>query len=199
MTTFYLIRHGNTDFVGKVLAGRMPGIHLNAEGHEQAAQLAGRFRKIPVDAIFSSPLERARETAGPMSSALGIQVDISNEITEVEYGEWTGRAVSDLLASSLWQQYNSFRTGMHIPGGEGVLQLQSRVVGWLQAMREQRPAGRIAVVSHADPIKAALIYYLGLHLDMFHKFEISPASVSVLQLDESWSCVLTLNNLGDSL
>ncbi len=194
MTTFYLIRHGSTDFIGKVLVGRMPGIHLNAEGRNQAARLAERFSGIPISRIFSSPIERALETAEPLSRELGIAVRIAEEISEVEYGEWTGRAVSDLVDDPAWQRYSSFRTGAHVPGGESVLELQNRLAGWMETTRRAHPEERIAVVSHADPIRAALAHYIGLHLDMFHRVEISPASVSVVQVTDAGSSVLTLNN-----
>lgn len=194
MTTFYLIRHGSTDFIGKVLVGRMPGIHLNTEGRIQASRLAERFRGIPISRIYSSPIERARETAEPLSRELGIAVEIAEEVSEVEYGEWTGRPISDLLNDPAWQHYNSFRTGAHVPGGESVLELQNRLAGWLESTRRAHTDERIAVVSHGDPIKAALAHYMGLHLDMFPRFEISPASVSVVQVNDAGACVLALNN-----
>ena len=194
MTTFYLIRHANTDFIGKVLCGRMPGVHLNAEGRAQAERLAERFRGIPIDSLCSSPLERALETAEPLAKAFGLTVRTADEISEVEYGEWTGRAIADLLNGSAWHSYNTFRTAAHIPGGETVLQLQNRVVGWLESIRREQSGERVAVVSHADPIKAAVTHYAGLHLDMFYRFEISPASVTVVQVTDAGSLVLTLNN-----
>lgn len=194
MTTFYLIRHGNTDFIGRVLVGRMPGIHLNAEGRIQAARLAERFRGIPISRIYCSPIERARETAAPLSRELGIAVEIAEEVSEVEYGEWTGRPMSDLINDPTWQHYNTFRTGACVPGGESVIELQNRMAGWMDSIRRAHRDERIAVVSHGDPIKAALAHYIGLHLDMFPRFEISPASVSVVQVNEAGACVLTLNN-----
>ena len=137
MTTFYLIRHANTDFIGKVLCGRMPGFHLNAEGREQAERLAERFRGIRIDSLYSSPLERALETAEPLAKATGLAVRVTDEISEVEYGEWTGRAIADLLNGSVWRGYNTVRTAAQIPGGETVLQLQNRVVGWMERIRRE--------------------------------------------------------------
>jgi probable phosphoglycerate mutase len=197
MTTFYLIRHANTDFIGKVLCGRMSGFHLNAEGREQAERLAERFRGIGIDSLYSSPLERALETAEPLAKAAGLTVRTTEEVSEVEYGEWTGRAIADLRSGSVWGSYNTFRTAAQIPGGESVLQLQNRIAGWMERIRREQSGERVAVVSHADPIKAAVTHYAGMHLDMFCRFEISPASVTVIQVRDAGPSVLALNSTAE--
>src|SRR3954464_7421014 len=108
MATFYLIRHGATDYAGITVTGRMPGIHLNERGRRQAEELPHRFRGVPISRIYSSPMERTQETAAPLARILGLPVDIAGELTEIDYGEWTGRAIADLRNDERWRLFNSF-------------------------------------------------------------------------------------------
>jgi probable phosphoglycerate mutase len=195
MTTFYLVRHAHTDWLGKALSGWLPGVHLSEEGRAQAAKLADRFRGMPIAALYSSPLERALETAAPLAQVLGLPVKTADEIGEIDYGEWTGRSLAELRQDPVWEHYNTFRTGTHVPGGETILELQHRMVVWLENLRKEMPTERVAVVSHGDPIKTVVTHYAGLHLDMFHRIEISPASVTAIRVDAGGACMLTLNNL----
>lgn len=195
MTFFYFIRHGSTDTLGKVLTGRSTGIHLNSEGLEQARRLGERFKTMPVNFLYSSPLERTMETAAPIAAALGLEIQPAEDVIEVDYGEWTGRVFeTDLKGKPDWIQYNSFRTGARIPGGEHVLRIQDRMVQWTERTRRQHPGKHIAVVSHGDPIKTVVVHYAGLHLDMFHRIDIGPASVTVIRIDDHAPLVMTVNN-----
>ena len=193
MSTFYLIRHGATDAVGHVLTGRIRGIHLNERGRRQAGELPRRFTNVPISAIYASPMERTQETAAPLAASLGLPVQLAEEITEVDYGEWTGRAVQDLLQDAGWQRFNSFRSSTPIPGGESALQIQARVIGFLTAVHRASPQEHIAIVSHGDPIKTAVLHYLGLHLDMFFRFAIDPASVTVVRVTSDDACAVAIN------
>ena len=195
MCTLYLIRHGATDSAGHVLTGRAPGIHLSERGSKQAAQLPHRFANVPIAAIYATPLERTQETAAPLAQELGLSVEISEDLTEVDYGEWMGRAVKDLLQDALWNRFNAFRSSTGIPGGESMLQIQTRVVGCLNRIRDSFPDQHIAIVSHGDPIKAAVSHYIGLHLDMFFRFQISPASVTIVRVSSTDAAVIALNIL----
>jgi probable phosphoglycerate mutase len=193
MTTFLLIRHGDNDYLVHTLVGWMPGIHLNARGRGQAEWLAERLLPTGVRAIYSSPLERAVETAEPLARRLGIETRILEELGEVRLGEWTGRSFEELRSDPRWRRFNSFRTGGRIPGGETMLEIQQRMAAALELMRNEHPDGTVAVVSHGDPIRAILCHYLGVPLDLIHRLEAAPASVSVVKLGDEWAQVLRIN------
>ena len=195
-TTFLLIRHAAHGLLGRKMAGCMSGVCLNEAGQAQATQLAERLACIPLDAIYSSPLERAQETAAPLAARLDLPVQTCSEIVEINYGEWTGLTFEELKDCPEWLPYNQFRSGSRIPGGEMMLEAQARTVTQMQKLCLQHPNQRIALVSHADIIKGALAYYLGMPLDLFLRLEISPASVSILTLNEYGPKVLCVNNTG---
>ena len=180
-TNLLLIRHGLTDYV---TAHRMPGwragIHLNDEGRAQAAALARRLADVELAAVYSSPLERARETAGPLAEARGLSVDIRRDLGDLHPGDWTGRLLEELEKEDLWPIIQSYPSGARLPGGESFQGCQARMVAELEAIRNAHPGQTVAVVSHADPIKMAVAYYLGMALDLFQRLSISPASVTAL-------------------
>jgi broad specificity phosphatase PhoE len=192
-TTLYLIRHGTNDFVGKTLVGRMPGVHLNEAGWEQANVLADRLQNEPIHQIFSSPLERCRETAAPIAAARQLEVQVLDALTEVEFGTWTGLDFASLEGVELWKQWNAFRTGVRIPNGETILEVQGRMLGAIDALRRSFAGQGIAIVSHGDPLRAAICFWLGMPLDFIQRVEISPASVSVVEIDDWGLKVRCLN------
>lgn len=196
MTTFLLIRHATTDAVGKSLAGRKPGVRLNAKGRTQAEVLAARLTEAPIASIYSSPLERARETAEPLARQLNLEVQICNGLNEIHFGEWTGRKLEELAPVPEWQRFNCFRSGTRIPGGELMLEAQARVITELERLREKHPGEVIAVITHGDLIKAAIAHYAGVHLDLFQRIEIDPASVSIVVLSDYGPRILRLNDTG---
>ena len=196
MTTFYLVRHGDTGVHNKI-TGRTPGVHLNDRGHEQARIMAERFSNIPIVALYSSPMDRTKDTAQHIVRRLNLPVEAVEAVSEVDFGDWTGMTFDDLDKDPRWHRFNSFRSGTRIPGGESMIEVQQRFVGWMDTVRRRHIAERIVVVSHGDPIKAAVTYYTGLHLDMFDRFDISLTSVSVITLDDDQARVLTINNVGD--
>lgn len=197
MTGFLLIRHGMTDLVDRAVAGWAPGVHLNDKGRAQAARLAERLAGAPIKAIYSSPLERARETAEPVSRKLGLDVQVVEELGEVVFGEWTGRELSELNNDPLWRRFNSLRSLMRAPGGETQLETQARMIAALERLRERHPRQTIAVVSHGDVIKAAIAHYAGIPLDLFHRIEISVASVSVIAVGDHGPHIICVNNTGE--
>jgi probable phosphoglycerate mutase len=196
MTTVLLIRHANNDLVGKTIASWMPGVHLNEEGRVQANRLAGRLENVSLRAIYCSPLERALETAQPVARKLDLPVQIREELGEVRFGDWTGCTIADLDRTPLWQRFNAYRSGTRAPNGELMLESQVRIVNAMEAMRAAHPGECIAVVSHGDVIRAALVYYLGMAMDNFHRIEISPASITTLELNDWGVRVLALNDTG---
>lgn len=180
-----LVRHGMCAHVGgRVLTGRAPDIHLDDEGRAQAARLADALARRAPDAIYSSPLERARETAEPLASRLGLEIRVSDGLTELDYGEWTGADYTTLEGDAHWRRHNEFRSGSGTPGGESHMDVQARMVRELLRLRDEHPKSTIVVVSHAAPILAAVGYFLGIPLDLLHRLEIEPATVSEIELEE---------------
>lgn len=183
MSTFYLIRHGANDYIGKALAGRQP-IELNKEGLDQVEKLAAALKDKGITRLYSSPIRRAVQTAEPLGKVLGLKMELADEFAEVDCGDWTDKKMEELESMKHWQLFNSYRSGTRASGGELAVEMQARMVCKAEALRCAYPNDTFAVTSHADPIKGLLAYYLGVPLDLFHRIEISPASYSVLRLEE---------------
>lgn len=181
-TTVFLIRHAAHDRVGDTLCGRMPGVVLGEAGRSQAEALARWMAQEGADMLYASPLERARQTGEAIARRLGIGMEISEALMEIDCGAWTGRSFGDLEADPRWTEWNEARATARIPGGESMMQVQARAVAELVRLRDKHPGARIALVSHADVIKAVLAAFLGLPLDQHMRFEIAPASCSTLVL-----------------
>jgi probable phosphoglycerate mutase len=194
MTTFYLIRHGLTDWVDHKLAGWLPDIRLSSSGRDQAQRLADRLQHMQFDAIVSSPLERAIETAAPLAASVHAPLEISEAVGEIHMGDWTGRALDDLQGDPAWQRFNLFRGGTPAPGGELMLETQVRMVNELLRWRSRHPEGTVAVVSHGDPLRAVVGFFLGAPVDLFLRLEISPASITVLRLEDWGATVACVND-----
>jgi len=197
MTTFLLIRHATTNSVGKRLSGRTAGVSLNPEGQEQAQKLAQRLEKLPITAIYSSPLARTVETAAPIAKLRQLQYKIKEDFIEIDFGDWTNKTFEELQKLPQFNNFNTFRSVTRIPSGELMLEAQTRIIAGLQKLCTQHPHQTVAVVSHADLIKAAVAYYAGIHLDLFQRIEISPASVSIIQLYEETARILVINDTGE--
>jgi broad specificity phosphatase PhoE len=197
MTTFLLIRHGLTDAVGNMMTGHEAGVHLNATGRDQAVSLPRRLGSVPISAIYSSPLERARETAQPVADAFGLRVNLEPRFTEVDFGGWTNRRFADLAGDPHWQLYNAFRGVTRPPDGEGLVDVQRRSVDALLDLCARHPGEVVAVFSHADTLRAVLLYVLGMPIDFVLRLDLSPARISVLQLGEGAPRVLQVN--GDTV
>jgi broad specificity phosphatase PhoE len=194
MTTFYLIRHAEREGMDRMV-GCLEGVPLTAHGRVQAEALARHLASEPIRRIFSSPLERAQQSAEPLARAKKLLVEVSPAFTEFDAGEWAGRMFEDLDAREEgWRQFNHFRSGIRLPAGETAIDVQRRFVGEMLRLRDAFPDTAIALVSHADPIKIALAWVLGAPLDFFHRIEISCASATVLQLGRWGAKVLRMND-----
>jgi probable phosphoglycerate mutase len=195
MPILLLIRHGETEYSKKgKLAGRLPGVHLNAGGREQADALAAALAQAPIKAVYSSPLERAMETAAPIARARGLQIIKEAGLLESDVGRWQGKSIRRLALSKEWRlvQHSPSRAGH--PGGETFLQTQQRVVAAIdQICAGHRPGDLVACVLHADPIKLALSHYLGLPLDRFQRLGCDTGSVALLNVGVSGATLLNLN------
>jgi probable phosphomutase (TIGR03848 family) len=194
MTTFLLIRHAQTDFVNTALAGWIEGVHLNDEGRAQAARLAERLAQVKITGVYSSPLERALETASLIAAQHGVEAQSLEELGELHYGDWTARGFDDLASDPAWHRFNALRSLARIPNGEMMIEAQARTVAALERLRLAHREETVAAVSHGDIIKAAMAHYLGVPLDLFHRIEISPASVSIVTVDALAVRVLAVNH-----
>lgn len=192
-TTVHLIRHATYGLVGNTLAGRSPGHHLGSEGRRQAEAVAADLARQPLAAVVASPLERAQETAAPIAARHGLTVAIDPGLNEVAFGHWTGARFDDLAGRADWQAFNSFRSMAPVPCGESMLDAQARAVAALLRLRAAWPNAEVAVVSHADVVRAMLAHLLGISLDLFHRLDIAPASRSVVILHDGDAQVLGVN------
>lgn len=201
MTLLYLVRHADHDWVGRGIAGRM-GTPLNAEGRVQAERLGRWFGRERVTGqgatgLWASPLPRTQQTAEPIARALGLPIRTADDLLEVEFGAWTGRDFPDLDPDPAWRHWNGARSLARAPGGETIAEVQGRMVGFINRLCSDDPDGIHVLVSHGDPIRAAVAYYLGVPIDLFLRIEVSPASISVLAIDGWTPRVLRLNGTFD--
>lgn len=183
MALFHLVRHGEHELQNRVLAGRMEGVGLSAAGVAQVDALVRHFVRTGIDAVYASPLQRTRETAAPIAAACGVPLALSDSLLEVDFGAWTGLSHGDLEHLPDWQRWNAARSLCRAPGGETIAEVQARMAGFLNALAAERPEGRFVVVSHAESIRAALAYYLGMAVDLFLRVDVSPGCTSVLGVD----------------
>jgi broad specificity phosphatase PhoE len=195
MTTFFLIRHASCAGLGETLWGRTPGVCLNERGKLQAERLVERLRGIALEAIYSSPLERAMRTAETIARAMNREVNENPAFNEIDFGDWSGKSFDDLSRDERWRRFNESRSTNRIPGGESFLEVQTRVVTELEQLSAKHGDARVGIVSHADVIKAAVAYFAATPLDLLHRIEISPCSVSVITLDNGNATLLTINNV----
>ena len=201
MTTFLLIRHATNDSVkaGK-LAGRAKGVRLNDEGRAQAVALGERLARAPLAQVYASPLERTMETAAEIARHhRQLQVVAHEAIGEVDYGDWQGKAIRDLQRRKMWDVVQEYPSRARFPDGETMRGVQTRIVDAIEALAQAHPGEMIALVFHADLIKMALAHYLGMHLDVFQRIVVSPASISTLQLGHSRPFIVGMNDIAHVL
>lgn len=219
-TLVFLVRHGATPTTGAVLPGRAPGLHLSDRGKAQAASAGERLKTwsqpaIPEDGkrprrskksppsrrprisgVYASPLERTKETAGAIASALGSTVRTDRGLLECDFGEWTGGSLKDLSKRPEWSTVQRYPSGFRFPGGESFSEMQTRIVRALHGICERHPGEAVVAVSHADPIKAAVADAMGTHLDLFQRIVISPCSITAISYNTLGPTVLAVNSTG---
>ncbi len=201
MTTVILVRHGRTTANSAgVLAGRTPGVLLDALGEQQAAAVGERLAGIPLAAVVTSPLERCRQTAKAVADRHPSRPRVTRDkgIVEVDYGEWTGRSLKSLAKEPLWKVVQGHPAGATFPGGESMPAMAARAVAavrrWDATVEaEHGPRAVWVAVSHGDVIKAVLADALGMHLDAFQRIVVDPAAVSVVQYTPGRPFVLMSN------
>jgi probable phosphomutase (TIGR03848 family) len=195
MPIFLLVRHGENDYVKKgKLAGRLPDVHLNKNGQKQVLALAKRLAGVPVKAVYSSPLERAMETADPIAKALKFEIIPRPGLIEVDVGEWQDQKLGGLKRQKLWKLVQGVPSRVRFPGGESFANAQQRICQELESLVGMHgPKDLIVCVSHSDPIKLAVAYFVGMPLDMFQRLHIAPASITTIFLGEGSAALLNLN------
>ena len=203
--TVILLRHGvSTSNLAHTLAGRSPGIELAERGREQAAALVERLGGLPIEAIVRSPLLRCEQTVAPLAEKLGLTPVVEDRFAEVDYGDWTGRPIKELLAEPLWKVVQRHASGAVFPGGEGLANVQSRAVAAIRhhdAALRTDPATDVLWVActHGDVIKSVLADALGIHLDGFQRIVAEPASISVVRYTSTSPYVWRINDTGVDL
>jgi probable phosphoglycerate mutase len=191
-----LARHAVTAQTGPLLSGRLPGIDLSDEGRRQADALADRLSALPVAAVYASPIERTTQTAQAVAARHQVDVRALDGVLEADYGEWTGQKLAELAKTDLWKVVQRAPSRARFPGGESLAAMQARMVAALDAVVAAHPGELVVVVSHADPIKAAVAHYTGVHLDLFQRIMISPASVTTFVFSEHGVALLKCNDTG---
>ena len=196
ITRLVLARHAVTAQTGPLLSGRTPGIDLSDAGRQQAEALGARLARLPVAAVYASPIERTTQTAQAVAAHHGLEVRTLDGVLEADYGEWTGRTIADLAKTDLWKVVQRTPSRASFPGGEGLAAMQTRMVTTLDGVVAAHPGELVVVVSHADPIKAAIAQYTGVHLDLFQRIIVSPASVTAFEFSPHGVAMVKCNDTG---
>jgi probable phosphomutase (TIGR03848 family) len=197
MTLLLLIRHGHTQTAGRILTGWSRGVHLSERGREQAERLVGRLQGVPLAAIYSSPLERCRETAAPLAAARGLEIRTHRGLIETGYGEWTGRSISQVTRTKLWRTLQRSPSAVRFPGGESLRDVQARSVDAILRIAADHPQATVGVATHADVVQLVLAHLAGVHLDLFQRLVAEPASISAVGVHDGVYRIVKVNDTGD--
>lgn len=205
MATVMLVRHGRTAAnAGGTLAGTAPGTHLDEQGETQSNELGQLLALLEPAAIISSPLERTMQTAGTLAKHIGgskdLRVTEEPGIIECDYGDWTGKALSELSDEPLWSVVQNHPSSVVFPSGEGMAAMQGRAVSAIRRWNDLLgPEALYIAVSHGDVIKSIVADALGTHLDHFQRITIDPCSVSVIRYSDTRPFVLGVNGNGSNV
>jgi broad specificity phosphatase PhoE len=159
--------------------------------------LAQRLARFPIRAVYTSPLERAFETAEGIAKSRELVPKIREGLGEFRFGEWEGRSFEELDSDPEWRRFNTTRSSVRAPGGELMIEAQTRMIAEIEEIRSEHNSDAVAIVSHGDPLRVLIAHYLGTSLDSMLRFEISPASVTVVQICDSGPRILCMNHTGD--
>ena len=200
MLTLLLVRHASHGLLGRVLAGRMPGVSLSEAGRGEAERVADLLAGRGIGRVISSPLDRTRETAAAIASRIGRDVETAEEINEIDCGTWTGADFATLPDDPHWHRWNSERSTCPMPGGEGMAAVQSRALALVARLAAETGATAdgdttVALVTHSDVVKAVVMAALGLSLDRHDHLTVDPASVTTLHVHGDYMRVVRLNEV----
>ncbi|WKZ49098.1 MAG: histidine phosphatase family protein [Anaerolineales bacterium] len=196
MPTLLLIRHGENDFVkSHKMAGRLPGVYLNQNGQKQAQALADALKDVPLKAVYSSPLERAMETAKPIAESHKLKIMQVPELMDTDIGKWQGKSWKVLGLTKVWKIVQNAPSRFRFPEGESFVEAQTRCATALEEIINQhnKPKDIVAVVFHADPIRMAVAHFLGMPLDHFQRLSCDTGSVTALHVNEARANLIKLN------
>ena len=192
-TTVFYVRHVPHELQDKVQVGRREGVKLGPDAPERLARLRARFARERLDAVYASPVFRAQETAKAVAGDRGLEIHTLDQLTELDAGDWTGLGFAAMHLNPSYKTWNQARSLARVPGGESMLEVQARMIAALEQVRRDHPEGAVAMVSHGDPIKSALLYLLGLPLDAYGRIEIEPGSISTVVVGDWGAKILRLN------
>jgi len=196
MPTLLLIRHGENDFVkSHKMAGRLPGVHLNEKGQKQAQALAEALKDEPLIAVYSSPLERAMETAKPIADVHKLKIIQEPDLMDTDIGKWQGKSWRVLGLTKIWRIVQNAPSRFRFPEGESFVEAQTRCATALEKIinKHNKPKYIIAVVFHADPIRLAVAHFLGMPLDHFQRLSCDTGSVTVIHTSEARASLIKMN------
>ena len=193
MALLHLLRHGQHDLGGGVLAGRMPGVGLTERGRAEIAAASERLAGENIAAIYSSPLQRTRESAEIVSERLGLPIEFRDDLMELDFGEWTGATFDSIRADPRWRSWSQHRSLSRIPGGETMRVVQFRAVEAILEIGERHRDAACVIVSHGDVIRSALVFALGMPLDFYGRIEVAQGSLSTIRIDEGGIRVVSIN------
>ena len=197
MQLVLLIRHGLAEYKPGRLYGWTPGVHLSAEGRDEAKRLGERLEPVKLNALYCSPLERCCETADAILAGRKLTKQIVDGLGEVKYGSWQGKTFRSLVKTPLWRTVQLVPSQATFPGGESLLAMQARGVLAVEEIRKKHKTGTVAIVTHADMIKALVAHYLGLHLDLFQRVHVETASLTAIAFAGPFPRLVRLSDTGD--
>jgi probable phosphoglycerate mutase len=197
LATFLLISHASSTEHDERVLGRAANVQLSDVGRAQASRLAERLGRLKISAVYSSPLQRAHQTAEALASRHRLEVRTREPLTELDFGEWSGLSYDTLDEISRWHVYNVYRTGTRPPGGEMLVEAQTRMVAEINRLSAVHSPHVVAVVSHVDPLRALIGHFAGIPIELLERIELAPASVSVLSLTTTGARLRRLNDTGD--
>jgi probable phosphoglycerate mutase len=196
-----LIRHAHSEAnAAGILSGRLPNVHLSEKGVAQSENLAVRLGNFPLSSLRISPMERCFETISPWINSVVLanypkfQPELDPNLTEVDYGTWSGKKLAMLSKNKLWKIVQESPSRMYFPNGEGIAQMHARAMTSVHAAVSAKGKGSAVIVSHGDVIKSIVASALGMHLDEFQRIVIDPASVSIIDFSTTKPRTLLLND-----
>ena len=193
MGVFHFLRHGEHGLLGKVLAGRMPGVGMTERGRAEIASQAERLAREKIAAIYASPLQRTRETAEIVSARLSLSIEFRDDLLELDFGEWTGATFDAIRADPRWQAWSTQRSLAAIPGGESMRAVQQRIVAAMIELNERHLHETIVLVSHGDVIRCVLLFALGMPLDFYNRIEVVQGWISSILIEPDRIRVLRIS------
>ncbi len=193
MALLHLLRHGQHDLGGGMLAGRMPGVRLTERGRAEIAAASERLASENIAAVYASPLQRTRESAEIVAERLGLPIEFRDDLIELDFGEWTGTTFDSIRADLRWRSWSQHRSLARIPGGETMRAVQFRAVEAILEIGDRHRDAASVIVSHGDVIRSALVFALGMPLDFYSRIEVVQGSLSTIRIDDGGIRVVSIN------